>query len=54
MVLPERLKSRGQADESWRMIGMRQATLFFIFVSSLTGDLIVQTYSDYWYTTART
>ena len=45
MVLPERLKSRGQADESWRMIGMmRQATLFFIFVSQrLSGDVTVQT-----------
>ena len=44
MVLPERLKSRGQADESWRMIGMRTATLFFISVWTLDErDLIVQT-----------
>ena len=43
MVLPESLKSRGYADESWRMIGIRQATLFLLFVSRFSRDLIVQT-----------
>lgn len=43
MVLPESLKSRGYADESWRMIGIRQATLFFISFWTIERDLIVQT-----------